>query len=296
MLVEAVCNDELMCAICHELMERPIVLPSCGHSYCKDCLQTWLVTAPAQQCCVCKADCLLPLPAVSKALASIIDVLLKGNQAQLNARLKKAVQRCDVGRARSLLGLKADPNFDHCLPYNIHHSGDVQACAPEIAMALIDAGVTLDASVLCSWALFNVYTRGWSGLGLGWSDVAMRMLQGGAGVGALGDQKRSTFIEDAQAADAPAVLTTTLSVAIRSGWQAVALELVRRGCPLTGVYRGKADVSAAAAKGYHDVVAAMLARGAKCNPDDKNVAQSVWLSWKAEHAGQVDSSVEMGRS
>ncbi|XP_068578122.1 nuclear factor 7, brain-like [Cebidichthys violaceus] len=46
-------EEDLCCPVCHEVFRDPVVL-SCSHSFCKDCLKSWWIEKPTQECPVCK--------------------------------------------------------------------------------------------------------------------------------------------------------------------------------------------------------------------------------------------------
>lgn len=48
-------HEELTCPICLDKLKQPKFLPSCGHTFCKDCLQT-LVRNERLSCPVCRRD------------------------------------------------------------------------------------------------------------------------------------------------------------------------------------------------------------------------------------------------
>jgi hypothetical protein len=66
-------SDELSCSICTSLCELPVTT-SCGHSYCKPCLASWLSQGRAS-CPNCRASISSTLPAVSITLQSAIEAL-----------------------------------------------------------------------------------------------------------------------------------------------------------------------------------------------------------------------------
>ena len=35
--------DDLCCSICQEIFDEPVVTKDCGHTYCKDCINEWLL-------------------------------------------------------------------------------------------------------------------------------------------------------------------------------------------------------------------------------------------------------------
>ncbi|XP_048056059.1 nuclear factor 7, brain-like [Megalobrama amblycephala] len=47
-------EDDLSCPVCHEIFKDPVVL-SCGHSFCKECLQQFWRTKETQECPVCRS-------------------------------------------------------------------------------------------------------------------------------------------------------------------------------------------------------------------------------------------------
>ena len=43
-------NSHLDCPICFTLLECPILLPSCGHTFCKSCLLEWKAEKKSDDC------------------------------------------------------------------------------------------------------------------------------------------------------------------------------------------------------------------------------------------------------
>ncbi|XP_059211708.1 E3 ubiquitin-protein ligase TRIM35-like [Centropristis striata] len=46
-------EDDLCCSVCHDIFKDPVIL-SCGHSFCKDCLQSCWTEKQTRECPVCK--------------------------------------------------------------------------------------------------------------------------------------------------------------------------------------------------------------------------------------------------
>ena len=46
-------DEDLICAICHDVLESPICCP-CGHSFCRSCLDSWLETG--ENCPTCRQE------------------------------------------------------------------------------------------------------------------------------------------------------------------------------------------------------------------------------------------------
>ena len=41
-------SDEFICTICHDVLEDPLVTPSCEHIFCGDCITGWLTNGPTK--------------------------------------------------------------------------------------------------------------------------------------------------------------------------------------------------------------------------------------------------------
>jgi hypothetical protein len=52
-------REELECPLCRSLFVEPITLPSCGHSFCRPCLQSSLQHSPLSACSLCRAPTLV---------------------------------------------------------------------------------------------------------------------------------------------------------------------------------------------------------------------------------------------
>lgn len=63
-------EEAFICSICTGLLTAPIST-TCGHTFCKDCLGTWLATKA--KCPLCNAAVSSALPLVNKALESAIE-------------------------------------------------------------------------------------------------------------------------------------------------------------------------------------------------------------------------------
>jgi len=43
-------DDDLCCSICSEAFIEPVILPSCGHSFCSACLESWFTQSKNKTC------------------------------------------------------------------------------------------------------------------------------------------------------------------------------------------------------------------------------------------------------
>ena len=65
-------DQNLICGICAGVLERPVITP-CGHSFCQDCLETWLGRKDSHPCPACRTEVDETTPVL--ALRGIIDGL-----------------------------------------------------------------------------------------------------------------------------------------------------------------------------------------------------------------------------
>ncbi|EDO33043.1 predicted protein, partial [Nematostella vectensis] len=60
MRAKSVQREEISCPVCLEVFEEPLVLPSCGHSVCLQCLQNMTKRNPPSLLCpVCRSESVL---------------------------------------------------------------------------------------------------------------------------------------------------------------------------------------------------------------------------------------------
>lgn len=45
---ESKVSDEFICTICHDVLENPLVTPSCEHIFCEECIKDWLTKGPTK--------------------------------------------------------------------------------------------------------------------------------------------------------------------------------------------------------------------------------------------------------
>jgi len=48
---EGLIDDELKCSVCHHPFESPVSTDICGHTFCKKCIETWLLEQQTCPCC-----------------------------------------------------------------------------------------------------------------------------------------------------------------------------------------------------------------------------------------------------
>lgn len=145
-------NSHLECPICFTLLECPIVLPSCGHTFCKSCLLEWKAekktvrgddddnSKNCESCPVCrisfKHDNILDL-SVSVILLKMIDDVLDRNymikedfMEDIELRCYKAAHSNENNRLRFLMDKYQDVKFEYkkkdltCFYWLCHHNCD----------------------------------------------------------------------------------------------------------------------------------------------------------------------------
>ncbi|XP_033482031.2 nuclear factor 7, brain-like [Epinephelus lanceolatus] len=68
-------EEDLCCPVCKDVFRDPVVL-SCGHSFCKDCLQNWWRQKQERECPVCKTESSTDKPPVSLVLKNLCEAFL----------------------------------------------------------------------------------------------------------------------------------------------------------------------------------------------------------------------------
>ncbi|XP_067220093.1 E3 ubiquitin-protein ligase TRIM35-like [Chanodichthys erythropterus] len=69
-------EDDFSCPVCHEIFNVPVLL-SCGHSFCKECLQQFWRTKKTQECPVCRRRSSRDDPPNNLALKNLCESFLK---------------------------------------------------------------------------------------------------------------------------------------------------------------------------------------------------------------------------
>ncbi|CAL1608260.1 unnamed protein product [Knipowitschia caucasica] len=68
-------EEELTCPVCQDIFKDPVVL-TCSHSFCKDCLRTWWIEKPTQECPVCKRSS-KSSPPLNRSLKNLCEAYLQ---------------------------------------------------------------------------------------------------------------------------------------------------------------------------------------------------------------------------
>ena len=108
-------SKNLDCPICSDLFECPIVLPSCGHTFCKSCIIKWKDTCEEndddETCPVCRVSFEsddIELISISVILSNMVDDILEQTaddvtEESLELRCFKAAHSNEPGRLKSLI-------------------------------------------------------------------------------------------------------------------------------------------------------------------------------------------------
>ncbi|XP_028432864.1 nuclear factor 7, brain-like [Perca flavescens] len=68
-------EEDLCCPVCHDVFRNPVLL-SCSHSFCKDCLQSWWMEKPTQECPVCRKGSSKKNPPCNLVLKNLCEAFL----------------------------------------------------------------------------------------------------------------------------------------------------------------------------------------------------------------------------
>jgi len=135
-------KTSLDCPICSDLFECPIVLPSCGHTFCKSCIIEWKDTCEENEddknCPVCRASFEydnIELISTSVILSNMVDDILEQRdhdvtQESLELRCFKAAHSNEPGRLKSLISRYPELELDHlkdnqtCIFWLCYHGCD----------------------------------------------------------------------------------------------------------------------------------------------------------------------------
>ncbi|XP_009698427.1 PREDICTED: E3 ubiquitin/ISG15 ligase TRIM25-like, partial [Cariama cristata] len=141
-------EDELSCPICLGLYRNPMLL-SCGHSFCKQCIQKVLSAQQQSKapysCPMCKLQ-LGPILELQKnfQLCSIVEAFLattsKGQQAEGSAAEKKEVVPCDFCLDWSQPAVKTCLTCDASLCQAHLHKHQAKASQQDHILVEVDAG------------------------------------------------------------------------------------------------------------------------------------------------------------
>ena len=72
--LKAIVLEEFACSVCIELFSNPVTLPTCGHTFCMACINTyWRIPSSDKRCPVCRAEHHQgELPLVSIAIKNVL--------------------------------------------------------------------------------------------------------------------------------------------------------------------------------------------------------------------------------
>uniref|UniRef100_A0A9J7Y2R8 Tripartite motif containing 35-40 n=1 Tax=Cyprinus carpio carpio TaxID=630221 RepID=A0A9J7Y2R8_CYPCA len=68
------CDADFLCAVCHDVFDRPVVL-LCGHSFCKDCIERYWSVNDSRQCPMCRQTS-ANTPSLNLALGNLCQAFL----------------------------------------------------------------------------------------------------------------------------------------------------------------------------------------------------------------------------
>ncbi|RWS30880.1 E3 ubiquitin-protein ligase NRDP1-like isoform X2 [Leptotrombidium deliense] len=111
-------GEELLCAICHGVLEDPLSLTRCGHSYCKQCILRWIKerkTCPVDSSEICRLNALIPTPLVVKNILGRHSVHCdyKDNGCETVVTLDSLNDHCARCKYRPTLKHRIRRNVDH---------------------------------------------------------------------------------------------------------------------------------------------------------------------------------------
>lgn len=73
---EGLIDDELKCSICHHPFLKPVSTEICGHTFCKECIETWLLEQ--QTCPTCRRRVLMTnfQPITTRVVLNLLNRIL----------------------------------------------------------------------------------------------------------------------------------------------------------------------------------------------------------------------------
>jgi len=117
-------HDELTCGICFEILNNPIVVPCCRHTYCYHCIIEWLnnnTSCPNDRTRLIRSELYHPQRLVLNLLAKLqihCDFHSKGCDTVIDLEfLSSHVLNCKFNPERKCIecGLKMGEESHHCL-------------------------------------------------------------------------------------------------------------------------------------------------------------------------------------
>ncbi|XP_044204483.1 E3 ubiquitin-protein ligase TRIM35-like [Thunnus albacares] len=79
-------EEDLCCQVCHDVF-RDLVVLSCSHSFCKDCLKSWWREKPTHECPVCKRRSSRPEPPRNLVLKNLCESFLQDGDQRASEAL-----------------------------------------------------------------------------------------------------------------------------------------------------------------------------------------------------------------
>uniref|UniRef100_A0A671N8C4 RING-type domain-containing protein n=1 Tax=Sinocyclocheilus anshuiensis TaxID=1608454 RepID=A0A671N8C4_9TELE len=68
------CDADFLCAVCHDVFDRPVAL-LCGHSFCRDCVEQYWSVSDSRQCPMCR-QISANTPSLNLALGNLCQAFL----------------------------------------------------------------------------------------------------------------------------------------------------------------------------------------------------------------------------
>lgn len=148
--------SQLSCPICQDVPTQPHLLPTCGHTFCYDCIKSWFPCNPS--CPVCRAVIGEKKPILNHALKSVIHAVFSNLQSLT-----------DQNTARSLNDWLIERNRE----YNTDRESDfpwLKKIPDNWARAVVDNEDGVPRCSACHWELIDGHCENCGRTMVGWQD------------------------------------------------------------------------------------------------------------------------------
>ncbi|TID30613.1 hypothetical protein CANINC_000768 [Pichia inconspicua] len=157
--IKYILNDivsQFSCPICQDVPTQPYLLPTCGHTFCYDCIKSWFPCNPS--CPVCRSIIGENKPILNHMLKNLIDNVISNLQSLIDSQ-----------SAIALNNWKIERNKD----YEIDKASDfpwLKNIAAKWGRAVVDNEDGVPRCSACHWELVDGHCENCGRTMVGWHD------------------------------------------------------------------------------------------------------------------------------